>query len=340
MTVYHTIGEFSRLTGLSEKALRLYDARGLLTPAEVDPATGYRRYDPDQVEAGRMIALLRAIDMPLAEIAGVIAHPPADRSAAVGDYWYRVERDLDDRRETVREARQLSQRTARGLSHAAAVSGGGRSEGTFAAIGRLAEIADPLEAAPAYVSAMRTAYWDDKDLPLAVAIALAGIGRLLADTHRALPEGADALRSTVKGLLYDLASFTWPGWGAAGIVVSPVHTALGLAAAEANLALAEELGKGELARARAHWMLGAHLLSSGSPDVAGDEFRAAASLAEAAGSRPEVLLAEGFAALARTATGDEAAEGMVTAVLAQLAELEGGEMFVEQIVTARTALSV
>ncbi|MHB8896669.1 MAG: MerR family DNA-binding transcriptional regulator, partial [Candidatus Geothermincolia bacterium] len=31
-----TIGEFSRMTRLSVKALRLYDEHGLLTPAQVD----------------------------------------------------------------------------------------------------------------------------------------------------------------------------------------------------------------------------------------------------------------------------------------------------------------
>jgi PPM family protein phosphatase len=36
--------EFFAATGLSVKALRLYDERGLLVPARVDRATGYRRF--------------------------------------------------------------------------------------------------------------------------------------------------------------------------------------------------------------------------------------------------------------------------------------------------------
>src|SRR5262245_50183248 len=39
-----TISEFGRRTGLSHKALRLYDVSGLLPPAQVDPANGYRLY--------------------------------------------------------------------------------------------------------------------------------------------------------------------------------------------------------------------------------------------------------------------------------------------------------
>lgn len=37
-------GEMSRASGLSAKALRLYHANGLLVPARVDEATGYRGY--------------------------------------------------------------------------------------------------------------------------------------------------------------------------------------------------------------------------------------------------------------------------------------------------------
>jgi MerR family regulatory protein len=39
-----TIGRFARLTGLSIGTLRHYDEVGLLTPAAVDHASGYRRY--------------------------------------------------------------------------------------------------------------------------------------------------------------------------------------------------------------------------------------------------------------------------------------------------------
>ena len=38
------IGEFSRLSGLTVKALRFYEASGLLFPAFVDPGNSYRFY--------------------------------------------------------------------------------------------------------------------------------------------------------------------------------------------------------------------------------------------------------------------------------------------------------
>ena len=42
------IGEMSRRSGLTVSALRFYDGAGLLVPAYVEPASGYRRYRDDQ----------------------------------------------------------------------------------------------------------------------------------------------------------------------------------------------------------------------------------------------------------------------------------------------------
>jgi DNA-binding transcriptional MerR regulator len=69
------IGQFATWTGLSPKALRLYAESGLLCPARTDPDTGYRYYRLDQVERARMIRLLRAADMPLAEIQSFLDDP-------------------------------------------------------------------------------------------------------------------------------------------------------------------------------------------------------------------------------------------------------------------------
>jgi DNA-binding transcriptional MerR regulator len=53
------IGLFSRLCRLSVKQLHHYDEVGLLRPARVDEATGYRYYRRDQVRDAMAIALLR-----------------------------------------------------------------------------------------------------------------------------------------------------------------------------------------------------------------------------------------------------------------------------------------
>ncbi|MDP9868466.1 MULTISPECIES: MerR family transcriptional regulator [Streptosporangium] len=63
-----TIGAFARAARLSPKALRLYDELGLLLPAAVDGDSGYRFYDPEQLERARLIAWLRRLGMPLTRI--------------------------------------------------------------------------------------------------------------------------------------------------------------------------------------------------------------------------------------------------------------------------------
>src|SRR4051794_11060032 len=91
------IGEFARRSGLSLKALRLYDARGLLPPVRVDPDSGYRFYAPDQLERAHTIALLRRLDMPLTTIADVLAEPPERVGVTLRGWWRERRRDLSER---------------------------------------------------------------------------------------------------------------------------------------------------------------------------------------------------------------------------------------------------
>ncbi|GGM56061.1 MerR family transcriptional regulator [Dactylosporangium sucinum] len=82
-----TIGAFARAARLSPKALRLYDELGLLPPAAVDGDSGYRFYDPAQLDRARLIAWLRRLGMPLATIRRVCDLPPAEAADAVAAYW-------------------------------------------------------------------------------------------------------------------------------------------------------------------------------------------------------------------------------------------------------------
>lgn len=66
------IGSFSQACRLSVKALRNYDELGLLRPAFVDPDTGYRYYTLAQANRAEAIRLLRAVDMPLEQIRGLL----------------------------------------------------------------------------------------------------------------------------------------------------------------------------------------------------------------------------------------------------------------------------
>jgi PPM family protein phosphatase len=98
-----TIGEFARASRLSAKALRLYDELGLLRPAVVDPGNGYRRYAPEQLGRARLVAWLRRIGMPLAEIRTVVELPGAEAADAVAAYWRRVEDETGTRRQLAAE---------------------------------------------------------------------------------------------------------------------------------------------------------------------------------------------------------------------------------------------
>jgi DNA-binding transcriptional MerR regulator len=90
-------GEFGAAARLSPKALRLYAEQGLLIPAGVDPATGYRLYAPDQLARARLIARLRQLGLPLARIGHLADLTPDARELELRG-WLRTQRRLlDDR---------------------------------------------------------------------------------------------------------------------------------------------------------------------------------------------------------------------------------------------------
>ena len=62
------IGEFSKLSMLTIKALRFYEKEGLLIPARVDEHSGYRFYEASQLEIAANIKALRQLDFSVEEI--------------------------------------------------------------------------------------------------------------------------------------------------------------------------------------------------------------------------------------------------------------------------------
>jgi protein phosphatase len=94
-----SIGAFAHATRLSPKALRLYDELGLLPPAFVEPSSGYRFYDPAQLDRARLVAWLRRLGMPLARIRAVCDAEPARAAGEIAAYWAAVEADTANRRD-------------------------------------------------------------------------------------------------------------------------------------------------------------------------------------------------------------------------------------------------
>src|SRR6478752_4032553 len=91
-----SIGDFARLAGVSVRMLRHYDALGLLRPAHVDPASGYRSYSAAQLDrANRLVALkdlgfsledcgrLLGDDVPVEQLRGMLRLRRAELAAQI-----------------------------------------------------------------------------------------------------------------------------------------------------------------------------------------------------------------------------------------------------------------
>jgi DNA-binding transcriptional MerR regulator len=108
MTAALTVGDFSRITHLSVKTLRHYHDVGLLEPADVNPGTGYRYYQPDQVPTAQVIRRLRDLGMPVPEVRAVLAAQDlAGRNALIAKHLDRLEAELASTRSAVDSLRNL-----------------------------------------------------------------------------------------------------------------------------------------------------------------------------------------------------------------------------------------
>jgi PPM family protein phosphatase len=101
---FMAIGEFSERSGLSAKRLRAYASEGLLAPAAVDPASGYRYYSPGQLADARVIDALRQAAVPLADIRAFMRQPSREQL----DAWARqLQTDANHRQGALTLARHL-----------------------------------------------------------------------------------------------------------------------------------------------------------------------------------------------------------------------------------------
>ncbi len=62
------IGEIAEFFGVSRKAIRLYEKKGIIKPVEVDAETGYRYYSTEQVRQLNALLELKAMGFSLDEI--------------------------------------------------------------------------------------------------------------------------------------------------------------------------------------------------------------------------------------------------------------------------------
>ncbi len=113
-----SIGDVARLFHISVSSLRHYENVGLLTPEYTDPSSGYRYYSVEQFEILNTIRYLRALDMPLSEIADFLKNRDVDRieeklqkqKKAVLEKQReleRIERKIDNRLKCLKDAQTV-----------------------------------------------------------------------------------------------------------------------------------------------------------------------------------------------------------------------------------------
>ncbi|MEO1060582.1 MAG: helix-turn-helix domain-containing protein [Actinomycetota bacterium] len=99
------IGEFSHLAQLSVRMLRHYDEIGLLPPACVDPTTGYRYYEADQLAEVHRIVAMKELGLNLDQIRQLLREgtTPADLRAMLRVEQLRAEQARADAERRLRE---------------------------------------------------------------------------------------------------------------------------------------------------------------------------------------------------------------------------------------------
>jgi len=96
-----TIGQLAAFAGVTVRTVRHYHARGLLPEPQRD-ASGYRRYDVQEVVELIRIRTLAEAGVPLARVGALLRADPADFARAVAE----IDRDLERRIATMREHRR------------------------------------------------------------------------------------------------------------------------------------------------------------------------------------------------------------------------------------------
>jgi DNA-binding transcriptional MerR regulator len=99
-----SIGELSKVTGLSVKTLRFYHEQGILVPNRVDESSGYRYYDAAKIERARIIVWLRELEFSIQDIAEILSEidDESDLVARLEEQKRRIAQRMRREREVLR----------------------------------------------------------------------------------------------------------------------------------------------------------------------------------------------------------------------------------------------
>lgn len=108
--------EAAKRLGVSTKALRLYEQRGLLAPVRTE--AGWRTYGPAQMARAAEVVVLRALGLSLAQVARVLNGDPEDLAPALAAHQAGLEGRIGELAETIDKVRALRADLARGQAPA------------------------------------------------------------------------------------------------------------------------------------------------------------------------------------------------------------------------------
>ena len=108
--------EAARRLGVSTKALRLYEQRGLLEPART--AAGWRSYGPAEMARAGEVVALRALGLSLAQVARVLSGDPASLAPALAAHQAALEIEVRRLAATIAQVHALRADLARGQAPA------------------------------------------------------------------------------------------------------------------------------------------------------------------------------------------------------------------------------
>jgi len=91
------IGDFARLARISVRALRHYEAEGLLKPAHVDARSRYRYYDLQQLAVLERLLLLKELGFPLRAVRELLAVAPQEFRTALVRHQATLQRQLREK---------------------------------------------------------------------------------------------------------------------------------------------------------------------------------------------------------------------------------------------------
>jgi DNA-binding transcriptional MerR regulator len=109
--------EAAKRLGVSAKALRLYEQRGLIAPRRT--AAGWRAYGPHEMARAAEIAALRALGLSLAQVARVLSGDPHGLEPALAAHQAALEGRIRELAGAVEKVRGLRADLARGQAPAA-----------------------------------------------------------------------------------------------------------------------------------------------------------------------------------------------------------------------------